>query len=689
MKSFIFFLSVLLLLSCVQMPEVRLMTIIEQKTADQVIALLVSEYGESQRNRIEQGVDQVALLWKSRDGSAEVFSEFCRKNFVADSALLEETLKRFDTNLESLYGHLNEIERDFSAPMQLDSGPMLPVDYLFPEYAVFAHTNEDLFKTKIAFSALLNFPLVTLEERLKSGSSWSRQEWAAVRLTGQFDERIPAEVKQKLTESYVRADDYIGNYNICMHHLLDEKGNRLFPPGLKLISHWGLRDELKAQYAEPDGAVKQEMILSVMESIIRQDIPAAVIDNPEADWRLSDGSVSPSSVHDFPVIEPVKTLSKTREPDIRYEHLLGIFRAEKSVDPYTPMLPTKMDRRFRKDREISEERVEALFASLLTSDEVRKTAELIRKRLGRNLRPYDIWYNGFEARGAISETRLNEYVARKYPDIRSFQKDLPVILEKLGFDKSTAAYLGTKITVDPARGSGHAMGAMRRADNAHLRTRFAPGQPMAYKGYNIAIHELGHNVEQVFSLNRMDWTLLQGVPNTAFTEAFAFIFQEKDLKLLGLREKGPLDDSMRTLDMLWSAYEISAVSLVDMRVWHWMYVHPDASPSELREAVIRISMEVWNKYMAPVFDINDQIILGVYSHMIDAGLYLPDYSLGYIIAFQIENYLKGKKLGPEMERMCRLGDITPDAWMQTAVGAPISAEPMLMAAGQALEMLEK
>ena len=231
------------------------------------------------------------------------------------------------------------------------------------------------------------------------------------------------------------------------------------------------------------------------------------------------------------------------------------------------------------------------------------------------------------------------------------------------------------------------MGAARRADDAHLRTRFTQGEPMNYKGYNIALHELGHNVEQVFSLNRVDWVLLQGVPNTAFTEAFAFVFQGRDLDVLGMSEKNAGDEHLRVLDMLWSAYEIGSVSLVDMRVWHWMYEHPGAKPAELREAVIQISKEVWNEFMAPVFQVEDQILLGVYSHMIDAGLYLPDYPLGFIIAYQIEAYLKDKNLGQEMERMCALGSITPDAWMQAAVGAPISAEPLLQAARNALVAL--
>ncbi|MBN2102813.1 hypothetical protein JW835_02130 [bacterium] len=661
---------------------------IEQGTIDQAIQRLISLHGEANHQRIEQGVRQTAQFWKSRDGNAEAFIGFCEKNFIADPEMLDATLKRFDNNLESLYGNLHRIERYFMRSMHLDIGPMLPVDYLFAEYSPYAHVNEDLFKTKIAFTVLLNFPMYDLEKRLELGSKWSRKEWAKARLTEEFSVRVPADASQRLNEAYVKADDYISNYNIFMHHILDEGGNRPFRPGLKLISHWGLRDELKAQYANPDGLKKQEIIYTIMNRIIKQQIPEMVINNPAVDWNLKDNSVIPASVQDIPDVESTESVSSEREPDTRYEQLLRIFKAEKGVDSFYPTMPTKMDRRFQRDREIPESEVEALFIDILTSNEVKRTAKLIENRLGRQLKPFDIWYDGFKARGAISETKLDKIVGQKYPNIETFEAGIPDILLRLGFDRSMATYLGRKITVDPARGSGHAWGARMREDNAHLRTRFAPGKPMTYKGYNIALHEMGHNVEQVFSISKIDWIILEGVPNTAFTEAFAFVFQGRDLDVLGVTKKNPVNEHLRVLDMLWSAFEIGSVSLVDMRVWHWMYEHPKAKPAELREAVIQISREVWNEYMAPVMGQEDEIILGVYSHMIDAGLYLPDYPLGFIIAYQIEDYLKGKNLGKEMGRMCTLGSITPDAWMQAAVGGPVSTKPLLKAAGEALEVVE-
>ncbi len=71
--------------------------------------------------------------------------------------------------------------------------------------------------------------------------------------------------------------------------------------------------------------------------------------------------------------------------------------------------------------------------------------------------------------------------------------------------------------------------------------------------------------------------------------------------------------------------------------------------------------------------------------MISSGMYLPDYPLGYIVAYQVEEYFKTHNLADEMERMCKLGSISPAEWMQKAVGQEISPEPLIKAAGKALK----
>jgi hypothetical protein len=133
-------------------------------------------------------------------------------------------------------------------------------------------------------------------------------------------------------------------------------------------------------------------------------------------------------------------------------------------------------------------------------------------------------------------------------------------------------------------------------------------------------------------------------------------------------------------------YEIAGVALVDMTVWHWMYDHPAATPAELKTAVLRISQDMWNMYYAPVFKKKDVVLLGIYSHMIHSFLYLPDYPLGHLIAFQIEQQVKKSgSVGPEFMRMARQGSVAPDLWMQGATGLPVGPEALLEATAQALK----
>ena len=90
-----------------------------------------------------------------------------------------------------------------------------------------------------------------------------------------------------------------------------------------------------------------------------------------------------------------------------------------------------------------------------------------------------------------------------------------------------------------------------------------------------------------------------------------------------------------------------------------------------------------------MFGKKDVVLLGIYSHMIDSMLYLPDYPLGHLIAYQIEGQIeKAGKVGPEFERMSRQGSVAPDIWMKEATGAPVGPEALLSATGRALEAVK-
>ncbi len=647
---------------------------------------LVARYGETERVRLLRGMRQVASLWNAEDGDDAAFERFVQRNFAGTQGALDTMFTRFQYLLEQLDGHMLEITREFRQQSDLDLGPIEPYDEMFAAFDPSAHVLDDMFTNKLAFVVLLNFPMTTLEQRLAEGAKWSRRQWAEVRLAQRFAKRIPAAVNQALAEASARADQYISEYNIYMHHLVNDQGERLFPPKMRLLSHWNLRDEIKAQYANGEqGLARQRMIQQVMERIVTQTIPAVVINNPQVDWNPYTNEVAPTAVND--VNQPLASsapISNAPEPDRRYEVLLETFRAARKLDPYSPTAPTHIARRFDEDREIPETRVKKILEDVVSSPLVSDVARLISRRLGRPLEPFDIWYNGFRPRAQYSEAELDKIVARRYPTAKAFKRDLPHLLTKLGFTPETARMLASNIEVDPARGSGHAWGAAMRTAKAHLRTRVEKGG-MNYKGFNIAVHELGHNVEQVFSLHKVDHGLLRGVPNTAFTEALAFVFQAKDLELLGLSSRDAANKALKTLNDFWATYEIAGVALVDMDVWHWMYDHPNATAAQLKEATLRIAKEIWNTYYAPVFNKRDVVLLGIYSHMIHSFLYLPDYPLGHLIAHQIEEHMeKAGNLGREFERMATYGRVTPDLWMTNATGMPVSADALLAATKRAL-----
>jgi hypothetical protein len=642
---------------------------------------LTAKHGKAQRERIRIGLRQVAERWRAEDGEPRALAELALEHFVSDPTVLEDTARRIEHALEMLDGHHNEIARELARFQVLDEGPQRPIDALLAAYSPGAHVSEDLFKSRIAFVALLNFPLTTLEQRLTDGRRWSRRDWARARLAGRFEHRLPAEVVQEIDRVAAGVERYIDGYNIRMDRLLLPGGSSAkFPAGLKLISHWGLRDEIRAQYARKDSLPRQRLIARVMERIIRQEIPLEVTRGEELEWDPDANRVRKPGG---------RFREGPREPDQRYQHLRSVFLAQRRADPYFPALPTHIDRVFLRDREMPEARVRALLESVLTSGVAKRVGGLVRERLGRPLEPFDLWYTGFRARAGKNESALDAITRERYPDGKAFERDLPRILGQLGFAPETTRFLAEHIVVDPARGAGHAAGAKRRDDKAHLRTRIGK-QGMDYKGFNIAIHELGHNVEQVFSISKIDHTLLEGVPNTGFTEAFAFLFQARDLALLGqTAPPDPQAGALGTLDHFWSSYEIAGVALLDLEIWRWMVAHPGASAAELRRAVLKLASDLWNRYYAPVFGVRDSVLPAIYSHIIAFSLYTPDYPIGHLITFQIEQYMRGRTLGVEMERMCRLGRLAPDVWMEQAVGQAVSSAPMLAAAEAALKTLSK
>lgn len=614
-----------------------------------------------------RGVSQAAALWKPQDGTQEEFAQLVNDYYCetdSERLALFESLSRI---FENVYQSGDMLTVELLRPTQLtDAGEPQAPDWIMSGYSPLAHFSDDMFANKLAFITIINFPHYSLEEKNTLGRDWTRQEWAFARMGDIFTTRVPAAVNARMAQALADGENYIADYNIYMGNLRTEDGRQLWDDNKVLLSHWNLRDELKALYGAEGGQEKQEMIYQVMQRIVNQTIPKSAINSADYVWK------------------PYSDMSES-EPYTRYEKILNIAHAMFEEDKYCPSSPTGIIRNFEEGVEIPAAELDSLFRALVSSPQVGKVASVIRERLGRDLRPYDIWYDGFKARSTLNEDELSAQTRKLYPDAAAFATDMPRLLERMGFDTEEAHKIARHIAVEPARGSGHAWPCLGRQEDARLRTRI-PASGMDYKGYNIAVHEFGHCVEQVLDMYEIDYYMLSGVPNTAYTEASAFIWQHRDLQLLPGAKTTDTKTQLsadEVMDQFWSMYEIMGVSLVDMAMWQWVYAHPDASAKELCAATLSIAKDVWNSYYEPVLGEHDCILLGVYSHMVNSPMYLPNYPLGHIVQYQLEEHLTkystAKDFAMEYARIYRLGRLTPKEWLIQAVGTTPSINPILRA----------
>src|SRR3954447_3602552 len=142
---------------------------IDPATVQPTIDRLLERHGPRQADRVRRGVEQVARRWWPEDGGAEDLAAFCEGHFLATPEELAANFSRLERAFEQIDGHLHEVRRELTWPIDVDTGPLGTADRLLANLDLAAHVNEDLFRTKVAFLALLNFPVHTLAERLEAG----------------------------------------------------------------------------------------------------------------------------------------------------------------------------------------------------------------------------------------------------------------------------------------------------------------------------------------------------------------------------------------------------------------------------------------------------------------------------------------------------------------------------------------
>jgi len=249
---------------------------------------------------------------------------------------------------------------------------------------------------------------------------------------------------------------------------------------------------------------------------------------------------------------------------------------------------------------------------------------------------------------------------------------------KLGFSDEDADWLSAKIRVERSRDAGHSTPPALPEYGPWLCTSLQRGR-FNFAAYGTAMHELGHAVEQAMSVGRAPRPALKGVPGSCAVESVANVFCDTRFRLVGVKLSTeaiqPLDQM--TVETMLGSCQMAGPALVELRTWRWLYGHPDATATELREAVLQIAALVWTEFFETHFGPDPYYLTAAYQHMLGYPLYLANYVISDLALQQMRAYVRGKDVAAELMRMYTIGRLTPDLWMERAVGAPLSVEPLL------------
>ena len=621
---------------------------------------------------VEQCVRVVSARWIETDGTEDEFHAFCLKHYVGDINKKSQLLEKIQEKIEKIFGFSLSLYWSNAWSVMMQTGPLEPIDSIFAEMDPNAHILEDFYRSKLALVILLNFPLLSLDEKRKlANTAACRKRLAQCRLAELCQYRIPFEVRALESSAVSQTFQYLGHLMFDLDRVVTHDGRPWADNPIKVDCHWGLRDQIVLHYQDLMGLSKQIVLAKIWERAILEEVPSAYYEDATRHWDPVTNVLFKSDSNE--------SHSNGVFYTGHYARLCELFEAKKSEDVYSPEMPNFIERSCNQQREISESSTRALLINFLTNPLLSLCADYLKKRLKRPLNAFDIVYNQFGLTETVGVDEHDAIVAQRFPTLSHFKAAIPDLLIKLGFDPQLSRDIASKINVVACRTGGFASFPKMRGGEYILATSMER-ETMNYMSFSTAMHELGHCVERYLSSEFIDHYILGEVPGSAFTEAFAFLFDSKCLELLGIEENGKDKRKGKILNLFWAAFLNSGLALVELDCWQWMYDHPGFTEAELKSSVIQISRTIWNQYFCPILGERDSVILAGYSPMLINPLYMPEYALAIFIQTQIDHYFEDKILGSEMPRMCRAGRVTPDEWMMAAVGEPISSQVLLMLA---------
>ncbi len=627
----------------------------------QTIVQLVAKHGPGHADDIARGVEMCERVWDfSRDKRA-AFRAFCLKQYVPRGKKRQQLMSRLDEFHHLLAGSLGAVLKVARAGQDMADLPELAVDQVLGAFAPRCHLLEDYRRFKIAAVVQLNFGTD------ETGAPRTRAGWAARRLSRVGREVIPAELSAQYASAAGAVDRFISGYNLHLNNIEFGDKRVRFPKGTRLIAHWGLRDYMMSLNGGRNALVRQQAIMGLMRQVVDGEVPAELLDDPQVSWDVPRGRIRRAGQKSWRKV--------SGQGALRWEKFRKVWQAQRAIDPYTRH-GNLIDNKFLDEREMPEEMVVGMLTDVLASPLAERVACFMRDQLGRELQPFDIYHCDFESDGP-GKAPLPYDIRKRYPTAAALNDAIVEILVSLGWRKKRAQWIRDRIRVDNGRSAGHAWPPQHEHDLQLLRVRVDKGG-CDELNFETFMHELGHCVEGVLSSYEMDYKILWGVPNTAFTEGFAFTFQDRTDQVLGRgSEKQGAAADRQMLMRFWEPFEIGGAALTEIRFFHWLYDNPDATARQMMRAMRKIGDGVWQEFYARILGPDGHGLLSVYSHILWGDFYLAEYPVGYLIGHQVRRHLQGKSLPREMERMCALGEIGPQSWMRAAIGQKISVKPLL------------
>jgi hypothetical protein len=635
---------------------------------------LKSGHGSETAIRIEKGVSQLAQIWDFSDGNAGRFREFCLGNFLSD-AELKENLPRIAENLILTGGSLSVIRAKMNEPFAFTDVKELHADRFFRK----AVPSYNPYTSELAYFLKLNFPVWSLDEKRQMSAGWDRNQWIMNAIGSYYPGREVVR-NATLTSKQSEFRRYIDNYFFDMHRIMDAKGNYPFNEVTSLHCHRGLRDNIKEEYTKKGGFERQKLTDEVLEKVFTGEVPVAFLTDTNTRWNPSE-----NELYTIDGKKLKKISGYTCEENRRYEGLKNLFLIEQAVDSAFGNGSTYITRTFERAN-LTVDETEKIIVDFLESPLSKEVGNLVEKRLKRKLHPFDIWYSGFQEQSYYPAVFLDSLTRARYPDPGSLENNVRDILMKMGFPEEEAIIIGSGVDVHSVVSGGYSDQPPGQGGKALLTTMFGEGG-LDYKGYRVAMHELGHVVCGVYSTLDADNFLLAGVPTGGITEGFAEVLAYRNIEGLGLFPYSEQEKKhLLALATYWYLYEMGGNALTEIRTWEWMYNNPDATVNELKNAILGISAGIWNSYFSENFGgTRDCSILSVYNHFISGDLYLFNYFIGGIVSYQLADAFERDELAPGLKESCLEGVTLPELWMQKAVGSGFSLTPLFNGVSSAVE----